>query len=86
VNLAIELDSMYINTALEEPIFIPIKGSIRCNSIDDEDIEPRKTKFSNKEKNVYKHLDETYGIVEKFNSNTIKMEIQKEIEVEKQRE
>lgn len=86
VNLAIELDAMYINTALEEPIFIPIKGSIRCNNIDDEDMEPRKTKFSSKEKNVYKHLDETYGIIGKMGINAMKIENQKVNEIEKQRE
>lgn len=86
VNLAIELDAMYINTALEEPIFIPIKGSIRCNTLDDEDIEPRKTKFTNKEKNVFKHLDETYSIIGKMGVNSIKVEKQKITEIEKQRE
>lgn len=87
VNLAIELDSVYMNAALEESIFIPIKGSIRCNNIiDDEDIEQRKTKFTDKEKKVYKHLDETYEIVEKFNINTIKAQPQKTNEIEKQRE
>ena len=84
VNLAIELDGTYIKSALEESIFIPIKGSIRCNSIPDEDIEPRKTSFTNKEKNVYKHLDDTYGIVGKFSMNTMKKEnIVKTNEIEK---
>lgn len=86
VNLAIELDSTYITSALEEPIFSPIKGSIRCNSIDNEDIEPRKTSFTSKEKEVYKHLDETYGIVGKFSANTMKIDIKKIKENEKQRE
>ena len=83
MNLAIELDALFIHSALEEPIFIPRKGSIRCNIIDDEDMEPRKTKFTNKEKNVYKHLDETYGIIGKMGINTMKVEIQKENELEK---
>ncbi len=86
VNLAIELDSFYIKTALEEPIFIPIKGSIRCNNIDEEDIQERTTTFTNKEKEVFKHLEETYGIVGKFNINTVKMENVKENNIEKQRE
>ncbi len=86
VNLAIELDSFYIKTALEEPIFIPIKGSIRCNNIDEEDIQERVTTFTNKEKDVFKHLEETYGIVGKFNINTIKVENVKENNIEKQRE
>lgn len=86
VNLAIELDSMYIHTALEEPIFIPIKGSIRCNSINEEDIEPRESNFSNMEKNVYKHLDETYEIVGKFSNNSIKVENKKINEFEKEKE
>ena len=84
VNLAIELDALFIHNALEEPIFIPIKGSIRCNTIDDEDMEPRKTNFTNKEKKVYKHLDETYGIIGKMGVNTRKIEIQKENELEKE--
>ena len=84
VNLAIELDALFINSALEDPIFTPIKGSIRCNNIDDEDIEQRKTGFTNKEKNVYKHLEETYSIIGKMGINTMKVEMQKENELEKE--
>ena len=86
VNLAIELDSLYIQVALEEPIFIPIKGSIRCNNIDEEDIEQRKTNFTNLEISVFKHLEETYGIVGKMNINSMRIENIKENEIEKQRE
>ena len=84
VNLAIELDALFIHNALEEPIFIPIKGSIRCNTIDDEDMEPRKTNFTNKEKKVYKHLEETYSIIGKMGINNMKVEMQKENELEKE--
>lgn len=84
VNLAIELDSTYISDALEENIFIPIKGSIRCNNVEDEDIEKRKTNFTTKEKKVYKHLEETYGIVGKFNANAVKLEDKKIEENEKE--
>lgn len=86
VNLAIELDSTYITNALEENVFIPIKGSIRCNNIEDEDVEQRKTNFTEKEKNVHKHLEETYKIVGKLSNNTIKIEDKKIEENDKQRE
>ena len=80
VNLAIELDSIYIQMALEEAIFTPIKGSIRFNNIDDEDKELRKTAFTSKEKKVFEHLENTYGIIGKLSTNVPKVENEIKIE------
>lgn len=92
VNLSIELDSIYIKMSLEDPIFSPIKGSIRFNSIDDEDKEPRQTSFTNKEKVLFEHLESTYGIIGKLNvnicknDNTLSEKIVNEEQVEKELE
>ena len=67
LNIAIELDNNLYKKAVEEPIFIPIKGYIDYPNIDEEDIELKQTKSSEKEKKVRKHLEETYNLVGKLN-------------------
>ena len=67
LNIAIELDNNLYKKAVEEPIFIPIKGYIDYPNIDEEDIEQKQTKASEQEKKVRKHLEETYDLVGKLN-------------------
>lgn len=67
LNLAIELDNNLYKKAMEEELFIPIKGYINYPSIDEEDIEPKKYKISEKELKVREHLEETYKLVGKLN-------------------
>lgn len=67
LNLAIELDNNLYKKAMEESLFIPIKGYINYPSIDEEDIEPKEYKLSEKELKVKEHLEETYKLVGKLN-------------------
>jgi len=75
VNLAIELDNNFIKIANQEPLFIPVKSKFQMPIIDEEDIKPRKTKLSKKEKKAKEHLDKTYGVVGKLNIHKIKPNI-----------
>lgn len=67
LNIAIELDNNLYKKAVEEPLFIPIKGYIDYPNIDEEDIEQKQSKASEKEKKARKHLEETYNLVGKLN-------------------
>lgn len=67
LNIAIDLDNNLYKKAVEETIFIPIKGYINYPNIDEEDIEQRQSKASIKEKKVRKHLEDTYNLVGKLN-------------------
>ena len=71
LNIAIELDNHLYKKAIEDEIFIPIKGYINYPNIDEEDIEPKQDKASEKEKKVRKHLEETYNLVGKLNYREI---------------
>lgn len=71
LNLAIELDNNLYKKAMEESIFIPIKGLINYPSLDEEDIEPKKMNLKEKEIKVIKHLEDTYNIVGKLNTKDI---------------
>lgn len=71
LNIAIELDNQIYKRAVEDAIFIPIKGYIDYPNVDEEDIEPKKTKASKKEENVRKHLEDTYNLVGKLNYKEI---------------
>ena len=71
LNIAIELDNNLYRKAMEDSVFIPIKGYINYPSIDEEDIEPKKEKASGKEKKVRNHLDRTYNLVGKLNYKEI---------------
>jgi len=75
VNMAIETDHNYSKMADEETIFIPIKAYINFVIIDEEDIEPRKLKMSEKEKLAQEHLEDTYDMVGKIGNNEIKQHI-----------
>ena len=67
LNLAIELDNNLYKKAMEETLFIPIKGYINYPEKDEEDIEPKKYKLSEKELKIKEHFEETYKIVGKLN-------------------
>lgn len=67
LNIAIDLDNNLYKKAVEEPIFIPIKGYINYPNIDEEDMEQKQSKATEKEKKVRKHLEETYNLVGKLN-------------------
>lgn len=71
LNIAIDLDNYLYKKAMEEEIFIPIKGYINYPNIDEEDMEPKKEKASKKEKKVRKHLEEIYHLVGKLNYKEI---------------
>lgn len=75
VNLAIELDNNLIKPANQEPIFIPIKSKFQMPIIDEEDIKPRETSLTEKEKKVKEHLDNTYIVTEKLNLYKMKPNI-----------
>lgn len=72
VNLAIELDNKFIKIANQEPIFIPIKSKFKMPIVDEEDIQPRKTSHTEKEKKAMKHLDKTYKVVGKLNLHKLR--------------
>ena len=67
LNIAIELDNNLYKKAVEDTVFIPIKGYINYPNIDEEDLEQKESKASEKEKAVRKHLEETYDLVGKLN-------------------
>ena len=67
LNIAIELDNNLYKKAVEDVIFIPIKGYIDYPNIDEEDLEQKESKASEKEKAVRKHLEDTYDLVGKLN-------------------
>ncbi len=67
LNIAIELDNNLYKKAIDEPIFIPIKGYINYPEIDEEDIEQKQYRLSKKELKIIEHLEETYKIVGKLN-------------------
>lgn len=72
LNVSIDLDPIYYKKAEEEPIFIPIKSLINYPSIDEEDIEEKKSKLSLKEKKAEKHLETTYKLVGKLSHNDLR--------------
>ena len=87
LNLAIELDNNLYKKAMEESLFIPIKGYINYPSIDEEDIKPNEHELSEKELKVKEHLEEMYKIVEKLNYREIGIKYNsKEKGIEMQRE
>ena len=71
LNIAIDLDNNLYKKAIEDPVFIPIKGYINYPSIDEEDIEPKKSNSSKKELKVREHLEQTYNLVGKLNYKEI---------------
>lgn len=71
LNIAIELDNHLYKKAIEEPIFIPIKGYITYPNIDEEDIEPKQYAITEEEKKVRRHLEDTYNLVGKLNYKEI---------------
>ena len=71
LNIAIDLDNNLYKKAIEDPVFIPIKGYINYPSIDEEDIEPKKSNASKKELKVREHLEQTYNLVGKLNYKEI---------------
>ena len=90
VNLAIELDNNLIKLANQEPIFIPVKSKFQMPLIDEEDIKPRETTLTNKEKKVKEHLDKTYTVTEKLNlykmQPNLKTRNQEDVEVQYENE
>lgn len=71
LNIAIDLDNNLYKKAIEDPVFIPIKGYINYPSIDEEDIEPKQSNASKKELKVREHLEQTYNLVGKLNYKEI---------------
>lgn len=67
VNLAIQLDKNYIKIATKEPLFIPVASRFDVPIIDEEDIEPKKTTLTRKEKEAKLHLEKTYKVVDMLN-------------------
>ena len=87
VNLAIELDNNLIKIANQDPIFIPVKSKFQMPIIDEEDIKPKETTLTEKEKRVKEHLDNTYVVTEKLNLYKIMPNMKsKNIEYENERE
>lgn len=82
VNLAIELDNNLIKVANQEPIFIPVKSKFQMPLIDEEDIKPRETKLTEKERKVKDHLDKTSIVTEKLNLFKLKPNIRRQEEIE----
>ena len=64
INSAIQLDYKYYKTAIEEPIFLPIKQMI----IKPEEESSPKIKESNKEKEISDYLDDTYNLTKYLNN------------------
>lgn len=71
LNLAIELDNHLYKKAMEEELFNPIKGYINYPAIDEEDMEPREYKLSEKELEIKEHFEQTYKLVGKLNYREI---------------
>lgn len=67
VNLAIQLDNNYIKVATTETLFIPVASRFDIPIIDEEDIEPKKTTLTRKEKEAKLHLEKTYKVVDMLN-------------------
>ena len=88
LNIAVDLDTNLYKKALEDTIFIPIKGYINFPNIDEEDLEPKDSKATEQEILVRKHLEETHDLVGKLNYKEIgsKYSNQKVMQEEKQRE
>ena len=88
LNIAIDLDNGLYQKAIEEPLFIPIKGYILYPNIDEEDIVQKQYHSTEKEEMVRKHLEDTYNLVGKLNYKEmgIKYNGLKEKLEEKQRE
>ena len=85
LNVAIDTDNSYAKIANEEPIFIPIKSFIHYPQIDEEDIEEKKNKLTNKELKVKIHLEDTYKLSGKLSKNEFKI-IKSKIKKENQKE
>ena len=64
INSAIQLDYKYYKTAIEEPIFLPIKQMI----IKPKEESSPKIKESNKEKEISDYLDDTYNLTKYLNN------------------
>ena len=69
LNIAIELDKNMYKKAVEDRVFIPIKGYIDYPNIDEdeEQIEEETEKKVEKEEIVRKHLEDTYDLVGQLN-------------------
>ena len=68
LNLAIELENKLYIKAMEENIFIPIKGYINYPFMDkEEDIEEKMNQDISREEQIMNHLEETYKLVGKLN-------------------
>ena len=67
LNIAIDLDNGLYQKAIEEPLFIPIKGYINYPNIDEEEVVHKQYSATEKEKKVRKHLEETCNLVGKLN-------------------
>ena len=67
LNIAIELDNNLYKKAVEDTVFIPIKGYINYPNIDEEDLEQKPVKATEQEVTVRKHLEEIQNIVGKLN-------------------
>ena len=87
LNISIELDNNLYKKAMEDAVFIPIKGYIDYPNIDEEDIEQKQSKATEREILVRKHLEDTYKLVGKLNykeigvrySNTKDKQIERQI-------
>lgn len=71
LNIAIELDNNMYKKAMEDSVFIPIKGYVNFPNIDEEDIEVKEYKTSKREMQVREHLQDTYNLVGKLNYKEI---------------
>lgn len=88
LNIAIELDNNLYRKAMEDTVFIPIKGYVDYPNIDEEDIEQKQSKATEREILVRKHLEDTYNLVGKLNykeigvrySNTKDKQVDRQIE------
>ena len=68
LNLAIELDNKLYKKAMEDTIFIPIKGYINYPFMDKEEVvEEVEQKELSKQEKVENHFEETYQLVGKLN-------------------
>jgi len=69
LNIAIELDKKMYKKAVEDRVFIPIKGYIDYPNMDEEEdqIEEEVSKETDKEELVRKHLEDTYDLVGQLN-------------------
>lgn len=67
VDLAIQLDNNYIETATNEALFIPILSRFSIPAIDKEDIVKKEINLTSKEKKAKEHLEKTYNVVDMLN-------------------